>query len=187
MTQSSRDKIDYNIEVEDLFGEQADEPDESSRKQVDFDSEIENLFDEKADEFDELEDVSISSSVFEPVQVGLKEKKLEYRLEKSFEPQYDREIYVVDADGNSSVLPLEDIQFLAFVNIPSHIDILNIKDFHDSIETFTGDSFEVHIPDNVVQTAAPTTEQLEIIRQLDPHNLRARQLKDNPPGDRSQA
>ena len=187
MTQSSHEKIDYNMEVEDLFGEQADEPDELSRKQVDFDSEIENLFDEKADEFDELEDVSISSSVFEPVQVGLKEKKLEYRLEKSFEPQYDRELYVVDADGNSSVLPIEDLQFLAFVNIPLHIDILNIKENYDAIETFRGDSFEVRIPDDQDFSTGffgITTNPEDRYRYIFfPHNNIKIQIQQRPIGD----
>jgi glutaconate CoA-transferase, subunit B len=46
-------------------------------------------------------------------------------------------------------------------------------------------SFEVCIPENVPRTAAPTQEQLKVIAELDPHNLRSKQLKDNPPGDRS--
>ncbi|MCL1037979.1 ketoacid CoA transferase [Shewanella submarina] len=45
--------------------------------------------------------------------------------------------------------------------------------------------FELSIPDTVAVTPAPTAEQLAIIAQLDPHNIRAKQLKDNPPGDRS--
>jgi glutaconate CoA-transferase subunit B len=44
--------------------------------------------------------------------------------------------------------------------------------------------FEIHVPDNVTVTAAPTEAQLAIIQQLDPLNVRAKQLKDNPPGDR---
>jgi glutaconate CoA-transferase subunit B len=46
-------------------------------------------------------------------------------------------------------------------------------------------AYPVHIPDNVAVTAAPTREQLDIIAALDPHNLRALQIKDNPAGDRS--
>lgn len=46
-------------------------------------------------------------------------------------------------------------------------------------------AYPVHIPDNVAVTAAPTQEQLDIIAALDPHNLRALQIKDNPAGDRS--
>jgi len=46
-------------------------------------------------------------------------------------------------------------------------------------------SFPVFAPDDVVTTPAPTEEQLAIIRRMDPHNLRAREIKDNPPGDRS--
>ncbi len=37
---------------------------------------------------------------------------------------------------------------------------------------------------DLAETAAPTEEQLSIIRQLDPHDFRDRQLKDNPPGIR---
>lgn len=44
--------------------------------------------------------------------------------------------------------------------------------------------FEIHVPANVPVTAAPTLEQLAIIAQLDPQNWRAKQLKDNPPGNR---
>ena len=44
--------------------------------------------------------------------------------------------------------------------------------------------FEIHVPSSVPVTAAPTVEQLAIIAQLDPQNWRAKQLKDNPPGNR---
>jgi len=44
--------------------------------------------------------------------------------------------------------------------------------------------FELHVPDACPTTAAPTAEQLQLIQRLDPHNLRALQLKDNPPGQR---
>jgi len=46
-------------------------------------------------------------------------------------------------------------------------------------------AYEIHIPDAVPTTAAPTREQLELIAALDPHNQRAYQIKDNPAGDRS--
>ncbi len=39
--------------------------------------------------------------------------------------------------------------------------------------------------DNMGVTAAPTAEQLAIIQRMDPHNLRARQLKGNPVGIRT--
>ena len=45
--------------------------------------------------------------------------------------------------------------------------------------------FDIFIADTVATTAAPSELQLAIIAELDPHNLRSRQLKDNPPGDRS--
>lgn len=44
--------------------------------------------------------------------------------------------------------------------------------------------FELCIPDAVPLTPAPTSEQLELIAALDPHNQRNFQIKDNPPGDR---
>lgn len=53
----------------------------------------------------------------------------------------------------------------------------------EQVQENTG--FEIHIPDQVPTTVAPTDEQLSIIAALDPHNLRSKQLKDNPPGDRS--
>tara|TARA_R110002110_G_scaffold415765_2_gene655216 strand:- start:69455 stop:70273 length:819 start_codon:yes stop_codon:yes gene_type:complete len=43
--------------------------------------------------------------------------------------------------------------------------------------------YEVFIPDQVPVTPAPTQEQLDIIAALDPHNQRAYQIRDNPPGD----
>ena len=45
--------------------------------------------------------------------------------------------------------------------------------------------FAVHIPEDVPVTEAPTSEQLAIIVEMDPHNQRAYQIKDNPAGDRS--
>jgi glutaconate CoA-transferase subunit B len=44
--------------------------------------------------------------------------------------------------------------------------------------------FEIYIEANTPTTAAPTAEQLAIIEKFDPHNLRAKQLKDNPAGIR---
>ncbi len=44
--------------------------------------------------------------------------------------------------------------------------------------------FEIHVPADVPVTPAPTVAQLDILRQLDPANLRSKQIKDNPPGNR---
>lgn len=44
--------------------------------------------------------------------------------------------------------------------------------------------FEVAVADDVCQTELPTAEQLRIIEELDPLNARAKQIKDNPPGER---
>lgn len=53
----------------------------------------------------------------------------------------------------------------------------------EQVQENTG--YDVHIEDEVPTTAAPTAEQLAIIAEMDPHNQRAYQIKDNPPGDRS--
>jgi len=53
----------------------------------------------------------------------------------------------------------------------------------EQVQQNTG--FELCIPAEVPVTPAPTPEQLAIIVEMDPHNLRAREIKNNPPGDRS--
>ena len=53
----------------------------------------------------------------------------------------------------------------------------------EQVQENTG--YPVHVPGDVVTTAAPTGEQLAMIAALDPHNQRAMQIKDNPAGDRS--
>ena len=62
-----------------------------------------------------------------------------------------------------------------------------IKSLHpgitaEQVQENTG--FELHIPDSIPTTAAPTEEQLAIIREIDPQDWRSKQLKDNPPGER---
>lgn len=39
--------------------------------------------------------------------------------------------------------------------------------------------------DDLAETRHPTTDQLALIQRLDPHNLRAKQLKGNPAGIRT--
>ena len=45
--------------------------------------------------------------------------------------------------------------------------------------------FELLVAERVPVTPAPGAQQLAIIEQMDPHNQRAMQIKDNPAGDRS--
>ncbi|RJX71499.1 ketoacid CoA transferase [Vibrio sinensis] len=54
-------------------------------------------------------------------------------------------------------------------------------------EVVANTGFEIFVPDNVVITPAPTEEQLAIIAQLDPDNIRSRQLKGNPSGVREES
>lgn len=48
-------------------------------------------------------------------------------------------------------------------------------------------SFELLQAEKVTETAYPTEAQLEIIRKLDPRDVRSKQIKDNPPGIREAA
>jgi glutaconate CoA-transferase, subunit B len=43
--------------------------------------------------------------------------------------------------------------------------------------------FDLAVSDSIDVTSAPTVQQLEIIADLDPLNVRSKQIKDNPPGD----
>lgn len=45
--------------------------------------------------------------------------------------------------------------------------------------------FELAVIDNLSETPAPSAAQLSLMAELDPENLRAKQLKDNPPGVRA--
>jgi glutaconate CoA-transferase subunit B len=53
----------------------------------------------------------------------------------------------------------------------------------DEVRAATG--FELAVSANLGETPPPTEEQLAIIRRLDPHNLRATAIKNNPPGIRA--
>ena len=52
-------------------------------------------------------------------------------------------------------------------------------------EVVDNTGFDLQIEANIPTTTAPTAAQLRLIAELDPQNLRARQLKDNPPGVRA--
>ena len=132
MANSSRGKDNYES-IEDLFeemGETNESKDSSISNQIDYES-IEDLFDEQTQQLDEFEDVSLSSCVYEPVLVSLKEKKLESRLDKSFYPQYDEEITIIDTEDNSLTIPMDDLH-----------------NFSEVVKTINGDSFRVRIPRN---------------------------------------
>ncbi|WP_341862025.1 ketoacid CoA transferase [Gymnodinialimonas sp. 57CJ19] len=55
----------------------------------------------------------------------------------------------------------------------------------DMVQEATG--FALLAGDGMGETPAPTAAQLEIIRQLDPHDMRAKAVKGNPPGLRQAA
>jgi glutaconate CoA-transferase subunit B len=70
-------------------------------------------------------------------------------------------------------------------NGPYHM--LRLVSVHPGItvqQVLDNTGFEIHVPADVPTTPAPTVGQLEILRELDPANWRAKQLKDNPPGNR---
>lgn len=65
---------------------------------------------------------------------------------------------------------------------------MRVRSLHPGVElaqVLDNTSFDLALPAQIPSTALPTTAQLEILQRLDPHNLRSRQLKDNPPAVRS--
>ena len=68
---------------------------------------------------------------------------------------------------------------------PNHA--IRVRSLHpgvsfDEVQDNTG--FDLIKPDDLAETIAPTKQQLSIISELDPHNLRATIFKDNPSGRR---
>jgi len=66
---------------------------------------------------------------------------------------------------------------------------LRVVSLHPGVsveEVIEKTGFELAIAADVGQTAAPTAHQLALIAKFDPHNLRSKQLKGNPPGIRSE-
>ena len=57
----------------------------------------------------------------------------------------------------------------------------------DEVRDNTGFDLSVNDAAQLPETAMPTLEQLAVIAQLDPMNLRSKQLKDDPPGLRPPA
>jgi glutaconate CoA-transferase subunit B len=53
----------------------------------------------------------------------------------------------------------------------------------DEVQAATG--FELAQAGTMTETAMPSTEALEVIAALDPHNIRASVIKDNPPAVRA--
>jgi len=51
-------------------------------------------------------------------------------------------------------------------------------------EVLDNTGFDLAVSEFLSETAVPTAEQLAVIARLDPKNMRARQLKDDPPGVR---
>jgi glutaconate CoA-transferase subunit B len=62
---------------------------------------------------------------------------------------------------------------------------IRVRSLHPGVslaEVQAATGFALEAPATAATTAAPSPEQLEIIRRLDPHELRAGVLKGNPPG-----
>lgn len=123
-----------------------------------------------------------------------------------FVPSHNRRVFVDECDMVASIgynparLPrgyqLDDVDIRLVItdlcvldwNGPDHQ--LRLVSLHPGIsvtQVLENTGFEICVPEHIAETAAPTNAQLAVIRQLDPHNLRAKQLKDNPPGDRRPA
>lgn len=69
---------------------------------------------------------------------------------------------------------------------PNHA--LRVISLHPGVsfdEVQDNTSFPLILADDCTETAHPSADQLVIIRKLDPRDVRARQIKDNPPGIRA--
>jgi len=111
----------------------------------------------------------------------------------------DGECYFVSSIGyNPARLPkghkLDDVDIrLVITNLcvmdfggPNHqIRLVSLHPGVTAEQVQQNTGYPVHIPAEVPVTAAPTVEQLAVIAALDPHNQRAQQIKDNPPGIRA--
>lgn len=81
-------------------------------------------------------------------------------------------------------LIITDLCVLDFLGPQRQMRIRSLHPGVTAAQVQDNTGFELHVPGDCPTTAAPTTEQLQLIQRLDPHNLRALQLKDNPPGQR---
>lgn len=81
-------------------------------------------------------------------------------------------------------LIVSDLCVMDFQGPDRQVRIRSLHPGVSAVEVQASTGFPLHIPAAIPTTAAPSTEQLALIRRLDPHNLRAAQLKDNPPGVR---
>ena len=77
---------------------------------------------------------------------------------------------------------------LAVLDFGGKDNAMRVRSLHPGVtfeEVQENTGFALERPDHIPETAAPTTEQLQLIRErLDPHNLRATLIKGNPVGDR---
>lgn len=121
-----------------------------------------------------------------------------------FIPRHDRRSFVADevdmvsgAGYNPARYPNAEfppgldlrriITNLCVLDFKASDHALRVKSLHpgvkfEEVQDHTG--FELVRSETLIQTPAPTVEQLEIIARLDPHNLRASVFKDNPSGRR---
>lgn len=119
-------------------------------------------------------------------------------------PSHNRRVFVEgECDMVSSVgynparlargWALEDIDIRLIVTDLCVLDFLGprhqvrVRSLHpgvslDEVRDNTG--FALYVPEQVPLTTAPSAAQLQLIQRLDPHGLRASQLKGNPPGQR---
>ena len=69
---------------------------------------------------------------------------------------------------------------------PGHqVRLLSLHPGVSAAQVQDNTGYDIHIPHEVPTTTAPTAGQLAIITALDPHNQRAYQIKNNPPGIRA--
>ena len=88
-------------------------------------------------------------------------------------------------DDISIGLIVTDLCVLDFAGPDHQARLLSLHPGISAAQVQENTGFPLHIAAAVPVTAAPTRAQLALIAALDPHRQRARQIKGDPPGDRS--
>ena len=78
---------------------------------------------------------------------------------------------------------------LAVMDFQGPANAIRVLSLHPGVtfeEVQDNTGFALERIEGLDETAAPTTEQLDVLHRLDPHDLRATVFKGNPPGRRAE-
>ena len=93
----------------------------------------------------------------------------------------------VNTDGLDLRLIVTDLCAMDFGGPDHAIRVISLHPGVELAEVQAATGFPLAVAEDLRETPAPTSEQLEIIRRLDPHDIRAGVIKGNPAGVRERA